>query len=113
MKVWLNKLKEGDTFYHIFGYDVYKCKHLGDANNLEFRMPRIKYQFLDGDNSVYEMFVNTYVYDDEETAREDLKKQMMKKLQELEMELRNAQLNVIIMENEINRIKSIIDEGEK
>ena len=44
MKIWLNDLKEGDEFYHIIIDEVYKCKHLGDAHNINFRMPRIKFK---------------------------------------------------------------------
>lgn len=88
MKVWLNDLKEGDIFYHIILDKVYKCEHLGDANNMNFRMSRIKFKILD-DNELFnedllgdthEAFVNQYVYDDYESAEEacinDLKKEL-------------------------------------
>ena len=51
MKVWLNDLKEGDIFYHIMMNRIYKCKHLGDAHNMNFRMSRIKFEIIDGDNT--------------------------------------------------------------
>ena len=79
MKVWLNDLKKGDIFYHIIFDNVYKCKHLGDAHNMNFRMSRIKFEILD-DSYIYETFVNQYVYDDYESAEEayidDLKKEL-------------------------------------
>ena len=79
MKVWLNDLKEGDIFYHIIFDKVYKCKHLGDAHNMNFKMSRIKFEILD-DGYIYEAFVNQYVYDDYESAEEayidDLKKEL-------------------------------------
>ena len=78
MKVWLNNLKEGDIFYHILLDNVYKCKHLGDAHNMNFKMSRIKYEILDKDiifnkdllDNIHEAFVNQYVYDDYESAKE-------------------------------------------
>ena len=88
MKVWLNNLKEGDIFYHILLDNVYKCKHLGDAHNMNFRMPRIKFEILDKDiifnenllGNIHEAFVNQYVYDNYESAEEafidDLKKEL-------------------------------------
>lgn len=79
MKVWLNDLKEGDIFYHILLDRVCKCKHLGDAHNMNFKMSRIKFEILD-DGYIYEAFVNQYVYDDYESAEEayidDLKKEL-------------------------------------
>ena len=53
MKVWLNNLKEGDIFYHIMMNHIYKCKHLGDAHNMNFRMPRIKFEIIEGDFFFY------------------------------------------------------------
>lgn len=88
MKVWLNDLKEGDIFYHILLDKVYKCKHLGNANNMNFRMSRIKFEILDKDiifnenllGNIHEAFVNQYVYDNYEDAEEacidDLKKEL-------------------------------------
>jgi hypothetical protein len=85
MKVWLNNLKEGDIFYHIMMYHIYKCKHLGDAHNMNFRMPRIKYEIIEGDYNKllfdifgdnHEVFVNQYVYDDYESALEELRKEI-------------------------------------
>ncbi len=77
MKVWLNDLKEGDIFYNIILNKVYKCEHLGDAHNMNFRMSRIKFKILDKDKlfnenllgDIHEAFVNQYVYDDYESAQ--------------------------------------------
>ena len=88
MKVWLNDLKEGDIFYHILLDNIYKCKHLGDAHNMNFKMSRIKFEILDKDiifnenllGNIHEVFVNQYVYDDYESAKEayidNLKKEL-------------------------------------
>ena len=88
MKVWLNDLKEGDIFYHILLDNIYKCKHLGDAHNMNFKMSRIKFEILDKDilfnenllGNIHEAFVNQYVYTDYESAKEacidDLKKEL-------------------------------------
>jgi hypothetical protein len=78
MKIWLNDLKEGDIFYHIILNKVYKCKHLGDANNMNFKMSRIKFEILDEDElfhddllgNIHEAFVNQYVYDNFDEAEE-------------------------------------------
>ena len=44
MKVWLNDLKEGDIFYFpsTILMETLKCKHLGDAHNMNYKMSRIK-----------------------------------------------------------------------
>lgn len=79
MKVWLNDLKEGDIFYHIILGNVCKCKHLGDAHNMNFKMSRIKFAIIEhGDmiialgGEVHEAFVNQYVYDNYEEAEAQL-----------------------------------------
>lgn len=79
MKVWLDDLKEGDIFYHILRYDIYKCEHLGDAHNINYRMPRIKYKIVKNNfEYTYETFVNQYVYDDYNSALEVLKENLKK-----------------------------------
>ena len=88
MKVWLNNLKEGDIFYHIMFHHIYKCRHLGNANNINFRMPRIKYEIIDEDittlknilETEHEEFVNQYVYDDYESAVETLREKLQQDL---------------------------------
>lgn len=105
MKVWLNDLKEGDIFYHILLDRVCKCEHLGDAHNMNFRMSRIKFKVLD-DNELFnedllgdthEAFVNQYVYDDYESAKEacidDLKKEL-KSIKESIVSLKTAIVNL-------------------
>lgn len=79
MKVWLNDLKEGDIFYHIILCNVCKCKHLGDAHNMNFKMSRIKFAIIEhGDmiialgGEIHEAFVNQYVYDNYEEAEAQL-----------------------------------------
>ena len=91
MKIWLNDLKEGDEFYHIIIDEVYKCKHLGDAHNINFRMPRIKFRILDDTDLVKilnkafgeerEAFVNQYVYDNFDEAEAELRKQIQNDLE--------------------------------
>ena len=108
MKICLNKLKEGDTFYKIFGYSVYKCKHLGDANNLNYPMPRIKYGLYEGNVIINEeMSACQYVYEDEETAKECLKKLIGNKIGDLEFELRNMEMYISVLKKEIKRITGI------
>lgn len=76
MKVWLNDLKEGDIFYFIIRHNIYKCEHLGDAHNMNYKMSRIKYKILENNNLDYlgerETFVNQYVYDDYTSAIEGI-----------------------------------------
>ena len=88
MKIWLNDLKKGDIFYHILLDKVYKCKHLGDAHNMNFKMSRIKYEIIDKDiifnenllGNIHEAFVNQYVYDDYESAVEALREKLQQDL---------------------------------
>ena len=105
MTVWLNDLKEGDIFYHIIYYNVYKCKHLGDAGNINFRMPRIKFEILDNTSllkevfgSVHEAFVNQYVYDDYDSAVEQLK-------EELQIELKKTKESIKIHKKDIKTLE--------
>lgn len=106
MKIWLNDLKEGDIFYHIMLYHVYKCKHLGGANNMNFRMPRIKFEIIDDGTLLmkdifgpeHEAFVNQYVYDDYNSALEQLKK-------ELKNELNKTISSIQIHEKDIKTLK--------
>jgi asparagine synthetase A len=106
MKVWLNNLKEGDIFYHIILDNVYKCEHLGDAHNMNFKMSRIKYKILDNDNilfnenllgHIHEAFVNQYVYDNYDEAEEanidELKKEL-KSIKESIIEHKRAITNL-------------------
>lgn len=117
MKIWLNNLKEGDIFYHIMLNHVYKCKHCGDANNPNFRMSRVKFEILDENDMLkelfgteHEAFVNQYVYDDYEEALADLRTYWQKELTDVqskqislkarikELEEREQQLTFMILE---------------
>ncbi len=108
MKIWLNKLKEGDTFYIISGYKVYKCKHLGDAKNPDYLIPGIKYEMYDDNVTTNgELFVNQYVYEDEETAKECLKRRIDNKIGDLELDLRDSEMHISMLKEEIKRITGI------
>lgn len=108
MKVWLNKLKEGDIFYKIFGYNVYKCKHLGDTKKPNYIIPHIKYEMYDNNVIINEeMSVNQYVYEDEETAKECLKSLIDNKIGDLELDLRNTEMHISVLKEEIKRITGI------
>ena len=121
MKVWLNDLKEGDIFYHIMFYHVYKCKHLGDANNINFRMSRIKYEVLDEDNILlkdilgveHEEFVNKYVYDDYESAVEALREQLQQDLDITFKSIFMHKQELDNLEKEAKRIKELIKKYAK
>ena len=108
MKIWLNDLKEGDIFYHILLDKVYKCEHLGDAHNTNFKMSRIKFKILDIDvnnvnisdeclfTDIQEAFVNQYVYDDYESAKEDC--------------INNIGININNIKNKISDLEKTIEE---
>ena len=117
MKIWLNNLKEGDIFYHIILHNIYKCRHLGDAHNMNFRMSRIKFEILDKDiifnenllGNIHEAFVNQYVYDNYESAVEALKEELHK---DLEFTLKSIILKkreVEDLEHEAKEIKKLIE----
>jgi len=116
MKVWLNDLKEGDIFYHIMMNHIYKCKHLGDAHNMNFKMSRIKYKIIDGDNTKllfdifgddHEAFVNQYVYDDYESALEELKKEIVDEIDNLECTIEKYKKTIDNLELQIKRLKEL------
>jgi predicted RNase H-like nuclease (RuvC/YqgF family) len=116
MKVWLNNLKEGDIFYHIIMNHIYKCKHLGDAHNMNFKMSRIKYKIIDGDNTKllfdifgddHEAFVNQYVYDDYESALEELKKEIVDEIDNLECTIEKYKKTIDDLESQIKRLKEL------
>ena len=116
MKVWLNDLKEGDIFYHIMMNRIYKCKHLGDAHNMNFKMSRIKYEIIDGDNTKllfdlfgddHEAFVNQYVYDDYESALEELKKELDTEINNLECTIEKYKETIDDLESRIKRLKEL------
>ena len=116
MKVWLNDLKEGDIFYHIMMNRIYKCKHLGDAHNMNFKMSRIKYEIIDGDNTKllfdlfgddHEAFVNQYVYDDYESAFEEVKKELDTEINNLECTIEKYKETIDDLALRIKRLKEL------
>lgn len=116
MKVWLNDLKEGDIFYHIMMNRIYKCKHLGDAHNMNFRMSRIKFEIIDDDNTKllfdiwgdeHEAFVNQYVYDDYESALNELKKEIDDEIHNLECTIEKYKEAIDDLESKIKRLKEL------
>ena len=103
MKVWLNDLKEGDIFYHILLDNVYKCKHLGDAHNMNFKMSRIKFEILDKDimfNDIHEAFVNQYVYDDYEDAKNAC-------IEEIKDEIKNTEESILKYKTAIANLEAM------
>ena len=116
MKVWLNNLKEGDEFYHIVMHHIYKCKHLGDAHNMNFKMSRIKYKIIDGDNTKllfdifgddHEAFVNQYVYDDYESALEELKNEIDKDISNVEYTIKKYKNEIESLESKLEHLKNL------
>ena len=107
MKVWLNNLKEGDIFYHILLDRVCKCKHLGDAHNMNFKMSRIKFEILDDETifnedllgNVHEAFVNQYVYDNKEEAEKEC-------LSKLKTELTNVKDSITVYKSTIENLEA-------
>ena len=121
MKVWLNDLKEGDIFYHIMMNRIYKCKHLGDAHNMNFKMSRIKYEIIDGDNTKllfdlfgddHEAFVNQYVYDDYNSALEALKEKLKEDYDFTIKSIVAHKQELDSLENEAKNLKNLISKYE-
>lgn len=117
MKVWLNDLKEGDIFYHIILNNVCKCKHLGDAHNMNFKMSRIKFVIIENSNNflvelggqIHEAFVNQYVYDNYEEAEAQLNNDYKNELNDIKnkinfykVRIKELELRETILKNEIN-----------
>ena len=117
MKVWLNDLKEGDIFYHIILNNVCKCKHLGDAHNMNFKMSRIKFAIIENSNNflvelggqIHEAFVNQYVYDNYEEAEAQLNNDYKNELNDIKnkinfykVRIKELELRETILKNEIN-----------
>ncbi len=122
MKVWLNDLKEGDEFYWpntILG-NVLKCEHLGDAHNMNFRMPRIKYKILEGCNDnvkkildVNELFVNTYVYTDYDSAYEVLIDKLKEQLKNTKDSIIEHKRRILLCEEHAEYLEKIINNYER
>lgn len=121
MKVWLNNLKEGDIFYHILLDKVYKCKHLGDAHNMNFKMSRIKFEILDNDiifnenllGNIHEAFVNQYVYDNYNEALEALKEKLKDDYDITVKTIIATKQKLDNLEKELKRIKNLILKYDK
>ena len=121
MKVWLNDLKEGDIFYHILLDHVYKCKHLGDAHNMNFKMSRIKFEILDKDiifnenilGNIHEAFVNQYVYDDYESAEEACIDGLKKELKSIKESIVSHKAAIVNLETREQTLKERIRNYER
>lgn len=121
MKVWLNNLKEGDIFYHILLDKVYKCKHLGDAHNMNFKMSRIKFEILDKDTifnenllgNIHEAFVNQYVYDDYESAEEACINDLKKELKSIKESIVSHKTEIANLETREQTLKERISNYER
>ena len=121
MKVWLNDLKEGDIFYNILLYNIYKCKHLGDAHNMNFRMPRIKFEILDKNimfnenllGNIHEAFVNQYVYDDYESAKEACIDELKKELKSTKESIVKHKTAIVNLETREQTLKERISNYER
>lgn len=121
MKVWLNNLKEGDIFYHILLDKVYKCKHLGDAHNMNFKMSRIKFEILDKDiifnenllGNIHETFVNQYVYDDYESAEEACINDLKKELEDIKESIVSHKTEITNLETREQTLKERISNYER
>ena len=112
MKVWLNNLKEGDIFYHILLDKVYKCKHLGDAHNMNFKMSRIKFEILDN-GYIYEAFVNQYVYDDYKSAEEACIDDLKKELKSIKESIVSHKAAIVNLETREQTLKERISNYER
>ena len=121
MKVWLNNLKEGDIFYHILLDRVCKCKHLGDAHNMNFKMSRIKFEILDKNiifnenllGNIHEAFVNQYVYDDYESAKEACIDDLKKELKSVKESIVNHKAAIVNLETREQTLKERISNYER
>jgi len=121
MKVWLNDLKEGDIFYHIILDKVYKCEHLGDANNMNFRMSRIKFKILDDDElfnenllgDTHEAFVNQYVYDDYESAQMNCIQKLKDELKTIKDSIIKHKASIISLEAREHSLEETINKYER
>lgn len=123
MKIWLNDLKEGDIFYQIMLHRIFKCKHLGDAANPHFKMPRIKFEIIDDDQlcklmaetfgNIHEAFVNQYVFDNFDEAEEELRKQCLKDLENLQLKIIDCEKKLSYFKDEAETIKKVIEEYDK
>ncbi len=120
MKVWLNDLKEGNIFYFpstIF-CEALKCEHLGDAHNMNFKMPRIKYKILEGcndeiktffENNDNELFVNQYVYTDYKEAKEVVFEKLRIELESIESSIITHKKSIITLEERAEELRKALN----
>ncbi len=121
MKIWLNDLKEGDIFYHIVFRKVWKCQHLGDAHNMNYRMSSIKFKFLGGWpkeleevlGNEHEAFVNQYVYDNEEEAREALMEKLKKEILDIQTKIIDTKVRLKELEEQELEIKKLLEDDHQ
>lgn len=117
MKIWLNKLKEGDIFYYIVSRKVWKCLHLGDAHNMNYKMSSIKFRLLDEwpkeldgvFNGEPEAFVNQYVYDNEEEAHEALMEKLKKEILDMRAKIITTKVRLKELEEQELEIKKLLE----
>jgi hypothetical protein len=115
MKVWLNDLKEGDIFYFpsTILMETLKCKHLGDAHNMNYKMSRIKYKILEGcDNNLKEiignnneLFVNQYVFTDYESANKVLIDKLKQELETTELSIIEHKRMIYVLDERVQALK--------
>lgn len=106
MKIWLNDAKEGDDFYGIINHQIIKCKHLGDAHNMDFKMPMIKCE--DENHNIYELFVNQYVYETIEEANEGLILEVKKELNVINTKIFNEEIQLNTLKNIKKQLENIL-----
>lgn len=119
MKIWLNKLKEGDIFYYIVSRKVWKCLHLGDAHNMNYKMSSIKFMILEEwpkelggvFNGEPEAFVNQYVYDNEEEAHEALMEKLKKEILDMRAKIISTKVRLKELEEQELEIKKLLENG--
>jgi len=104
MKHWLNKLKPGDKFWSSSGYEVAQYEIIGNANNLNFRMPRFTCKCLTGSykNLDIEFFVNQYVYDTYEESYNEVINDLQETIRKREIELHNIEDSLKFLHNTLN-----------
>lgn len=86
MKVWLNNLKPGDTFFNVTGSGVGHFEIIGPVNDTNYRMSRVKVQLVGTDLSLNE-FVNQYVYTEEDEAVKELLEVLDKRINKLKVDI--------------------------
>ena len=103
MKIWLNDLKPGDTFYEN-NLGVHHYKVIDDAHNMNFKMSRFKVLDLDT-NRETELFVNHYVYDNYDECKKVA-------LETLNGKLKDANENLLAVQNACETLKLLIKKIE-